>query len=92
MQGGRQTFVWEGKGGGARGRHRNDFSPSHLLCAINIQMGAMPPGLPIVTPLAGHLIHHLPGPATGGTRSKPLMIFLFHCFKKFFFNYYYQFF
>ena len=30
-------FVWGG--GGARGRHCNDFLPSHLLCIIKIQMG-----------------------------------------------------
>ena len=28
-------------GGGARGRHRNDFSPSHLLCTIKSQTGGV---------------------------------------------------
>ena len=56
-----QTFIWGG-GGENRGRHRNDFSPSHLLCTIKSQMGVhgvngegggdMPP---IVTPLIMYL-------------------------------------
>ena len=49
-----QTFVWEG----ARGRHRNDFFPSHLLCTFKVQIGGGGHGVnggtcppPIVTPL-----------------------------------------